>query len=101
MTVKEIVLNHPSGASWVEFDEVNEEHLAGHDVSAIEVWQVFEDDPLWAKNKKNMAAAWLMIGRTYGGRPLVVAVLYDENRECIRPVTGRTCETEEVARWRI
>lgn len=94
-------MSHPSDASWVEVDEHNEEHLAGHNVMATEVWQVFEADPLWAKNKKNMAATWLMIGRTDGGRPLVVAVTYDEDRECVRPVTGRTCENGEVARWKV
>jgi len=90
---------HPEDAEWVEFDEENEEHIAQHHVTPEEVFQVFEDDPLWAKNKKNMAAVWLMIGRTHGGRPLVVAVTYDEIRRCVRPVTARTCEQHEVARW--
>lgn len=101
MTVKELNLSHPEDAIWIEFDEANENHIARHGVLAEEVWQVFEDDPLWAKNKRNMTAAWLMIGRTYGGRPLVIFVTYDEGRECIRPVTARTCKPEEVARWSV
>lgn len=101
MTVKGVLLSHPSDADWVEFDEHNEEHLWGHRVTATEVWEVFDDDPLWAKNKKNVSGAWLMIGRTRGGRPLVVAVVYDEARGCVRPVTARTCEREEVAKWSV
>lgn len=101
MTVKEVALTHPSDADDIDFDDENEGHLAGHGVTALEVWQVFDGDPLWAANKKGMAAEWLMIGRTYGGRPLVIAVTYYEDVGAIRPITGRTCEPAEVARWKV
>lgn len=101
MTVKEVTLTHPCEATWIEFDDANEGHIARHGVTTEELWQVFDDDPLWASNKRGMTAAWLMIGRTSGGRPLVAAVIHHDDRGCVRPVTERPCKSEEVARWSV
>lgn len=40
-----------------------------------------------------------MIGRTDGGRALVVMVNYDEVRAALRPITARTCDKDEVLKW--
>ena len=93
--------NHPSHAEDLDIDESNEEHLAVHGVTPLEVMEVFMDDPLWTKNIKGRAATWRMIGRTRGGRPIVVAVTYDSIRSRIRPVTARTCKDSEVLSWNI
>lgn len=94
-------MSHPDDSTYIEFDDANESHLLAHQVTAVEVWEVFENEPLWARNKKGMAATWLMIGRTWGGRPLVIAVVHNEDESYIRPVTGRTCEPHEVAKWSV
>lgn len=92
---------HPSDADWLEFDEANEAHLATHQVRASELMEVFASSPLWARNKKGRTAAWLMVGRTRGGRPLVAMVIHDARRRSVRPVTARTCTVSEVRRWQI
>lgn len=92
---------HPEDAELLEFDDANESHLADHNVTPAEVLQVFNNDPLWAPNLKGRTAEWLMIGRTKGGRPLLVAVRYDEVRAALRPITGRTCDGDEVSRWSV
>jgi uncharacterized DUF497 family protein len=92
---------HPSDAEWVEIDDQNEGHLARHSVSAAEIVQVFSGDPKWARNKKGMAGIWLMVGRTWGGRPIVAVVVYDETRQCVRPITARACGRHEVTRWKV
>ena len=94
-------MGHPEDAEFLEFDEANETHLAIRDVIPTEVMQVFLGDPLWAPNVKGRTADWLMIGRTDGGRPLVVAVIYDEVRSALRPITARTCDKDEVSKWSI
>jgi uncharacterized DUF497 family protein len=94
-------LRHPDNAEFLDFDDNNETHLAVHAVSAVELLQVFMDEPLWAQNKKGRTGVWLMVGRTHGGRPLVAAVIFDENRNCVRPITARTCTEAEVAKWRV
>jgi uncharacterized DUF497 family protein len=92
---------HPEDAELVQFDEGNESHLAERNVTPAEVLQVFNNDPLWAANVKGRTADWLMIGRTRGGRPLLVAVTYDEVRAVVRPITARTCEKDEISRWSV
>ena len=92
---------HPEDAELVEFDDANEAHLAAHRVSPAEVVQVFNADPLWAANVKGRTADWLMIGRTRAGRALVVAVIFDEARSVLRPVTARSCDEREVSKWSV
>ncbi len=94
-------MGHPEDAELVEFDDDNEAHLATHHVSPAEVVQVFNADPLWAPNVRGRTAEWLMIGRTRGGRPLVAAVIYDEVRAVLRPITARTCDGDEVSKWTV
>ncbi|SDO72391.1 Ribonuclease toxin, BrnT, of type II toxin-antitoxin system [Pedococcus dokdonensis] len=94
-------MSHPSQAEWLDIDEFNEAHIAEHHVSPTELYQVMSDEPLWSRNKNGMTAEWRMIGRTYGGRPIVAAVKYDESRGCIRPITARECTAAEVTKWGI
>lgn len=64
-----------------------------------EAHQVFLGDPLRAPNLEGRTAQWLMIGRTDGGRPLVVMVNYDEVRAALLPITARTYDKDEVLKW--
>jgi uncharacterized DUF497 family protein len=49
---------HPSEADDLEFDEVNEAHLAQHGISATEVTQVWLDKPVYVPTRR----AWLLRG---------------------------------------
>jgi hypothetical protein len=90
----------PTEAEDLEFDEVNEAHLAQHGVSATEVVQAWLNEPVYVPNKQGLAAAWLMLGDTDGGRPLTVAVITIEVWLRLRPVTGWTSSSWELTKWR-
>ncbi len=89
---------HPDEATDLEFDEDNEAHLARHEITPIEVFQVWVDRPVFVPNKKNMAATWLMLGDTAGGRALTVAVLCVEPTRLLRPITGWESTAGELTR---
>jgi hypothetical protein len=90
---------HPDEAEDLEFDEANESHLAEGHVTIGEVTQVWLNAPKWVPNMKGRTGTWLMLGRTDGGRPLFIPVTVDEVRSRVRPIGGRTCDKDEVARW--
>lgn len=92
-------MGSPADAEFLEFDEGNEEHATAKGVSVDELQQVFENRPRWLPNKKGRTATYLMVGRTKGGRPIVAAVIYDEIRRTVRPITSRRCEDHEVKKW--
>jgi uncharacterized DUF497 family protein len=91
----------PWDAEYLEFDEDNIDHFAKHRVTPSEVLAVFNNEPLWAANKKGVTGTHLMIGRTNGGRALVIAVIYDEARAMLRPITARSCTVAEIGRWNV
>jgi hypothetical protein len=78
------VSRHPSSANRIEFDPGDEdagregglEHLSRRGITASEIKQVFDNSPLWWKNKKGRRANWRMVGLTDGGRPLDIKVLW-------------------------
>jgi hypothetical protein len=80
---------HPDEADDLEIDEANEEHLVQHHVTALEVFQVWQNGPVYAPNKRGLTAAWLMLGDTDGGRSLTIAVLVKERSGgCVRSRDG-------------
>ena len=79
---------HPSQAEGFEWDDGNEDELARHHVNAVEVEQVFGNEPRWFKNRKSGSGDWQMLGRTHGGRILTIIVLWKEEELTLRPVTG-------------
>jgi uncharacterized DUF497 family protein len=91
---------HPRDAEDLEFDERNEAHLARHGITATEVTQVWLDEPQYVPNKAGLAATWLMLGDTAGGRSLTVAVLTLETVLRLRPITGWNSTAGELTRWR-
>lgn len=76
-----------------------EEHLARHQVSVAEVYQVLNNGPKWAPNKKNRSAGFLVVGRTDGGRVLTLAVRWEERTRTITPATGRDATPGEVRKY--
>jgi uncharacterized DUF497 family protein len=91
---------HPGHADDLEFDEVNEAHLARHGISVTEVTQVWLNEPVYVPNKSGLTAAWLMLGDTTGGRCLTVAVVTLQVVWRLRPITGWNSTAGELTRWR-
>ena len=89
----------PDDAEDLQFDEANEEHLARHGITPAEAMEVWLDDPVFAPNRKGLAATWLMVGRTAGGRALTIAVLGIEQLRVLRPITGWDSTAGELTRW--
>ena len=91
---------HPREAVDLEFDQVNEQHLACRGIIATEVVQVWLNQPIYVPNKKGLTATWLMLGDTCGGRSMTEAVLTLEALLRLRPITGWNSTTGELTRWR-
>lgn len=91
---------HPRDTDDLDFDDENEAHLARHAITPTEVAEVFMDQPVFVPNKKGLAAAWLMLGDTTGGRALTIAALVLEAQRRLRPITGWDSTPRELTRWR-
>lgn len=81
-----------------EWDEGNESELARHRIAPEEVEQVFDNDPVWASNKRNRPSNRLMIGRTDSGRELTIVVRIQLG-EMIRAITGWDSTRGERSRY--
>lgn len=90
----------PRDAEALDFDDANEAHLARHGVSAVEVAQVWCNSPTYAANKRGLVATYLMVGETDGGRGVTVAVVMDEVRLRLRPITAWDSTPGETSRYR-
>jgi hypothetical protein len=103
------VARHPataSGFTLLPEDEISgyagtDAHLAGHDVTPLELDQVFMNRPVWLRNKNNRAANWRMLGRTNGGRAIDAKVLWDEARDQLIPVTAWTASLADQLKYRL
>ncbi len=92
-------MGSPADAEFLEIDEGNELHITKHGVTVAELEQVFENYPVWLPNKRGRSATYLMVGWTYGGRPIIAAVIYDEIRRAVRPISVRECTQAEINKW--
>jgi hypothetical protein len=98
---------HPSGAARIEYEPGDEsvgregtlEHLWRHGVTAEEIEQVFNNGPVWLRNKKGRKANWRMIGFTDGGRALDIKVFWDEDRGTLLPITGMTASIADRRKY--
>lgn len=91
---------HPRDADDLDFDDENETHLARHAITPVEANEVFEGRPVFVPNRKQLTAAWLMLGDTAGGRALTIAVLVLDAQRRLRPITGWDSTSGELTRWR-
>lgn len=67
----------------------NTDHLAEHNVTPEEVTQVLEGDFRVFRNRRDRAGDHVLIGRTVGGRRLLVAVRWhDEHDGVVFPITA-------------
>ncbi|HEY3117535.1 MAG TPA: hypothetical protein VGK54_12400, partial [Chloroflexota bacterium] len=78
----------PESVVRITFDDGNEAELARHRVTADEVIEVFENDPLWRTNRRDRAGNRQAIGRTNGGRLLTVVAIWDVSNRVLRPITA-------------
>jgi uncharacterized DUF497 family protein len=90
---------HPEHAEDFEWDEGNESELAAHGISPIEVEDVFDNGPKWARNRSYRSGDWKMMGLTQGGRRLTIVVRLDVDRRGLRPITGWTSTAGEGRRY--
>lgn len=71
----------------VVIDDGNEAHLTRHDVSVVEVWQVFAGEPVIRVNRRERAGTHIALGETDGGRRVMVPFV-DEGSGRVRPITA-------------
>ncbi len=90
---------HPSVGEWWEWDEENEQELAGHHITPQEVYEVWANGPIWAPNKRHRAGDWKMLGRTDGGRQLAIVIRFYADRSMLRPITGWDATAGEQSRY--
>jgi uncharacterized DUF497 family protein len=72
---------------YLEWDDDNEEHLAGHGISAAEVRQMLGNRHLTMSNDRAEGRITL-IGQTNGGKVLAIALDPTDDPGTWRPVTG-------------
>jgi hypothetical protein len=72
----------------IEWDDGNLTHATAHGVTDEEINQVIANGPVYRANKRGRTADLLAVGVTDGGRRVVVAVVWDEARRSVRPITA-------------
>jgi hypothetical protein len=90
---------HPSSGEAWEWDEGNEAELSGHNITPGEVYEIWENGPVWAPTIRRHAGDWKMIGRTNGGRPLTIVIRFYPDRGTLRPITGWRTTTGERSKY--
>ena len=90
---------HPAQACSFQWDDANEEHLARHSITPEEVEQVWLNGAIWARNRKERPADWIMIGTTDGGRWLTIIVKLLLECEELRAITGHEVTTGERTKY--
>jgi uncharacterized DUF497 family protein len=83
----------------VEWDEGNESELARHHITPMEVHQVLDSEPIWARNRAGRAGTHIVVGRTYGGRMLTIVVQLKDEGEVLRPIPGWDSSPGERTRY--
>jgi uncharacterized DUF497 family protein len=82
------------------FDDDNEAKFAEHGVTIEEVAQVLHGVPQFRKNRAERRATHLMIGRTFGGRWLIVPIERCGSSGVWRPVTAFVPTSKQLAQVR-
>jgi uncharacterized DUF497 family protein len=81
-----------------EWDDININHLGERGVADIEVEQILSERHVLAPNRRHPGRK-LLIGRTHGGRIIVVAIEPTRHDGIWRPITARDSEPEERQRF--
>lgn len=80
------------------FDETNEEKFAEHGLTDKSVIQVLENPVVVVRNRRNRRAAYLVIGRDFGGQCIAVPIEPTHEPTLWRPVTAWRCKQGEETR---
>jgi len=72
----------------LEFDDYNEQELAAHSVSLVEVMQMLSNRYTVRRNKRAAGGTRQLIGETDGGRVLTVILVETAVDGRWRPITG-------------
>ena len=83
----------------LQFDEWSEAEMARHRVTAREVLQVLDGDPVFLPNKRGHATPIIMTGPTFGGRLLTVPLWRTGAEGVWRPATAWDSSGGERARY--
>lgn len=79
-----------------EWDEVNINHLGERGVTDVEVEQVLSERHALVPNRRHKNRT-LMVGKTHGGRVIIVSLEPTAHEGIWRPITARDAEPEEQA----
>lgn len=79
-----------------EWDEVNINHLGERGVTDVEVEQVLSERHVLVPNRRHENRT-LMVGKTHGGRVIIVSLEPTAREGIWRPITARDAEPEEQA----
>jgi hypothetical protein len=82
------------------FDDDNEAKFAGRGITVREVAEVHHSEPYFRKNRANRRATHLMVGRTFGGRWLMVPIERYGSEGVWRPVTAFEPTKNQLAQVR-
>ncbi len=90
---------HPRDAEGFDWDEDNQDELWDHNIRPWEVEQVFQNRPVWARNKKGRRGDYLMVGKTDGGRKLTIPVKPNAATKKLRPITGWESSQADLSKY--
>ena len=80
------------------FDDENEEKIGRRGFTPWQLEEVLEDQHLVVPNRKRRRAAYLIIGRDYGGTCIAIPVEATHEPDLWRPITAWRCKDSERAR---
>ncbi|MGH3929285.1 MAG: hypothetical protein ACRDTF_04840 [Pseudonocardiaceae bacterium] len=75
---------------WIETVELDDRNIthATNRVSAAEICEVFDNDPVFRRNRSGRTADYVAIGVTDGGSRVRVNFIHDLSRRTARPVSA-------------
>jgi uncharacterized DUF497 family protein len=79
-----------------EWDDININHLGERGVTDREIEQLLSERHVVMPNRRH-AERMLLLGRTHGGRTLIVSIEPTRHDGIWRPITARDAEPEERA----
>jgi len=77
------------------FDETNDEKFAEHGLTDKSVLQILQTPFVILRNRRNRRAAYLVIGRDFGGQCIAVPIEPTHEPTVWRPVTAWRCKRGE------
>lgn len=83
-------MRDPRTATAFDWDDGNEDKLAERGIRAEQIERIFENRPVFRRNKKGRSGIWMMVGKDpVSGRALRVAIRWkDESAGVLRAVTA-------------